>query len=45
MPLNSKRRAGESYLGPLMKSGALKPRSMDAYMLDGTHLGKIGRLK
>jgi hypothetical protein len=41
MPLNSKNRAEEGYLGPLMRSGALKPQKMDAYMLDGTHLGKI----
>jgi len=45
MPLNSPRRADEGYLGPLMKSGALKPQKMEAYMLDGTHLGKIKTLK
>ena len=41
MPLNSPHRADEGYLGPLMKSGALRPQDMDAYMLDGTHLGRI----
>jgi len=41
MPLNAPHRADEGYLGPLMQSGALKPQKMDAYMLDGTHLGKI----
>ena len=43
MPLNSPRRADGSYLGPLMKSGALKLQKMEAYMLDGTPLGKIRR--
>ena len=43
MPLNSPRRADEGYLGPLMKSGALKSNKMNAYMLDGTPLGKIRR--
>jgi len=45
MPLNSKRGRGERYLGPLMKSGALKPQKMEAYMLDGTPLGNIAKLK
>jgi len=43
MPLNSPTHAKEGYLGPLMQSGALKLQKMDAYMLDGTHLGKISK--
>lgn len=45
MPLNAPHRAEKGYLGPLMQSGALKLRSMEAYMLDGTHLGKISGKK
>lgn len=44
MPLNSPKRADEGYLGPLMRSGALKPQRMEAYMLDGTSLGRIGKI-
>ena len=44
MPLNSKEHAKKGDLGPLMQSGALKPKSMDAYMLDGTHLGRVGKI-
>ena len=45
MPLNSRRGRAEGYMGPLMRSGALKPQNMEAYMLDGTPLGIIEKMK
>lgn len=42
MPLNSKRK---SYIGPLLSSGALNLNKAEAYMLDGTRLGKIKKVK
>jgi len=43
VPLNSKRRG--SYIGPLLTSGAFDARKAEAYMLDGTGLGKISKIK
>lgn len=42
VPLNSKRK---SYIGPLLSSGAFDAKKAEAYMLDGTELGKIGKIK
>jgi len=41
-PLNSKR--GGKYIGPLLTSGAFVVKKAEAYMLDGTALGKIGKI-
>ena len=42
VPLNSKRK---KYIGPLLTSGAFDARKSEAYMLDGTRLGKIKKIK
>lgn len=43
IPLNSITK--KQYIGPLIKSGAMNMSKAVAYMLDGTPLGKISRLK
>ena len=43
VPLNSKRR--RKYIGPLLSSGAFDVRKADAYMLDGTSLGEVRKIK
>ncbi len=42
VPLNSKRK---KYIGPILTSGALNLNKSEAYMLDGTRLGKIKKIK
>lgn len=43
VPLNSKRK--KKYIGPLLSSGAFDVRKAEAFMLDGTALGKIRKIK
>ena len=43
VPLNSRRK--KRYIGPLLNSGALNVKKAEAYMLDGTPLGKISKIK
>ena len=43
VPLNIERRG--RYIGPLLSSGAFDVRKAEAYMLDGTELGKIKQIK
>lgn len=43
VPLNSRR--NRNYIGPLLSSGALDVKKSEAYMLDGTALGKITKIK
>jgi len=45
VPLNSKRAKRRSYIGPLLSSGAFDAKKAEAYMLDGTELGKITKIK
>jgi putative SbcD/Mre11-related phosphoesterase len=45
VPLNSKRARKRGYIGPLLSSGAFDVRKAEAYMLDGTALGKITKIK
>ncbi len=43
VPLNNKKRRNR-YIGPILRSGALKFSNLEAYMLDGTSLGKINKI-
>jgi putative SbcD/Mre11-related phosphoesterase len=43
VPLNSKRK--RNYIGPLLSSGAFDVRKAEAYMLDGTALGEVRKIK
>jgi len=43
VPLNRKKKK-KSYIGPLLRNGALKVGKSEAYMLDGTTLGKISKI-
>ncbi len=43
VPLNSKRK--KKYIGPLLSSGAFDVRKAEAFMLDGTALGEIRKIK
>jgi putative SbcD/Mre11-related phosphoesterase len=43
VPLNSKRK--KNYIGPLLSSGAFDIRKAEAFMLDGTALGEIRKIK
>jgi len=43
VPLNSRRK--RKYIGPLLTSGAFDVKKAEAYMLDGTALGKIKQIK
>ena len=45
MPLNSKSKKKRDYIGPLLSSCAFDIDKAEAYMLDGTALGKIGKIK
>lgn len=45
VPLNSKRAKVRSYIGPLLSSGAFDVKKAEAYMLDGTELGEITKIK
>lgn len=44
VPLNSKR-AKKDYIGPILSSGAFDIKKAEAYMLDGSALGKIRKIK
>ena len=44
VPLNRKKKK-KSYIGSLLRSGALKVGKSEAYMLDGTMLGKVNKIK
>jgi putative SbcD/Mre11-related phosphoesterase len=43
VPLNSKRK--KRYIGPLLSSKAFDPKKAEAYMLDGTGLGEVRKIK
>jgi len=46
VPLNSRRsKRKRNYIGPLLSSGAFEVGKANAYMLDGTQLGKISKIK
>jgi putative SbcD/Mre11-related phosphoesterase len=38
-------RSGSQYLGPILRSGSLHVEEGDVYLLDGSHLGKLGLLR
>lgn len=38
-------RVGKSYIGPIIKSGAVKMDEGKVYLLDGSYLGKLGSLR
>jgi len=37
-------RIREELLGPLFRCGAIRTEEMEAFLLDGTYLGKVGEL-
>ncbi len=43
LPVNSE--SPKSLLGPLFRSGALDMDDFDAYLLDGTYIGRVGFLR
>jgi len=45
VPLNSKSKKKRDYIGPILSSGAFDVKKAEAYMLDGTALGKISKIK
>jgi len=45
VPLNSGNTKKRGYIGPLLKSGTVNLKKAEAYMLDGTVLGKITKIK
>ena len=38
-------RAAKSYIGPIIKSGAVQLEEGEVYLLDGSYLGKLGSLR
>ena len=38
-------RVGRSYIGPIIKSGAVQLEEGEVYLLDGSYLGKLGSLR
>jgi metallophosphoesterase superfamily enzyme len=38
-------RVAKSYIGPIIKSGAVQLEEGEVYLLDGSYLGKLGSLR
>jgi putative SbcD/Mre11-related phosphoesterase len=44
-PLNSSRRRGKKYVGVLFRSGAVDVKKAETFLLDGTPLGEVRKIK
>ncbi len=44
-PINKRKRKGEAFIGPILRSGCVNIDDAEVYLLDGTFLGTVNQLK